>query len=72
MRTISARQFRDTLQDILEPVEVVLRMGDGTMRRLGTWTPAQRPEQFVANAGFVTEPSDHKFNSRPFTPVPKK
>ncbi len=56
MRTISARQFRDTLPEIIEPVEVVLRTGDGTMRRLGTWYPAVEagPE---ANAGFVSRSS---------------
>jgi hypothetical protein len=53
MDTISLRQLRDTIQERREPAEVVVRQGDGTMRRLGTWTPASNPDRVVVNAGYV-------------------
>jgi hypothetical protein len=51
MKTISLRQFRDSVADLLEPVTVVKREGT-EMRTLGTWTPLNVPEAIHAIAGF--------------------
>jgi hypothetical protein len=60
MQTISLRQLRDTIQERTEPAEVVVRVGDGTMRRLGTWFPAPDKATAEANAGYVTGTSERR------------
>lgn len=40
MKTISLRQFRDSVADLTESVQVVKREDDGLVT-LGTWTPLE-------------------------------
>jgi hypothetical protein len=40
VKTISLRQFRDSIGAHVIPVTVLRRVGDGTMETLGTWYPA--------------------------------
>ena len=40
MKTISARQFRLTFQELTEPVQVQRRRGSGEYEIVGTWSPA--------------------------------
>ena len=72
MKTISLRQFRDSIQELAEPVAVVKRNGDGTMIVLGAWSPTEdrspieetRP---IVNAGYV----DHVAGFGVSRPAPK-
>jgi hypothetical protein len=78
VRTISLRQFRDTIGDLQEPVQIVKRQPDGSIWTIGEYhpistatdnraldaiRPGEPPSTTTASAGFST---------RPFTPVPKR
>jgi hypothetical protein len=73
MRTISLRQFRDSIGDWAEPVIVQRRTADGSFEVLGEWHPnfVQPPsvgELAPKDGPLVVE----RFSTRPFTPVPKR
>jgi hypothetical protein len=73
MKTISLRAFRVAVDRLAEPVQVVKRE-DGALRTLGTWTPVSTMTDSRALDGIrpgEPQPSA-SFNSRPFTPVPKR
>jgi hypothetical protein len=82
MQTISLRKFRDSIPELGQPTEVVRREPDGTLRTLGTWTPAvvgHDPsaavlESVVGNPNPLRKiaEAEVRFNSQPFTgPIPK-
>lgn len=73
MRTISLRKFRDSIAAVDDSVHVTVRLSDGSYHLLGTWTPATLEEADIdlratPNPGAASD----RFNSRPFTPVPKR
>lgn len=49
MKTISLRQFRDSVADITEPVAVVRRNKDGSITALGAWAPQRHPAFVTAD-----------------------
>ena len=66
MKTISLRQFRDSIASLEEPVQVNRRDPDGAFVTLGSWYPVQAGVPVMV--GEVTQP---RFNTRPFSPAPK-
>lgn len=52
MKTISLRQFRDSVADLEEAVQVVKREGS-EVRTLGTWLPFDPPQERVAVTGGI-------------------
>jgi len=79
MKTISLRKFRDSIGDLEEEVAVARRDPDGNIMVIGRWVPsltyppdavplAPRRRRIINdNDGPLAQ-----FNTRPFTPVPKK
>jgi len=85
MKQISLRKFRDSIADLTEPVIVLRRSPDGDMAELGQWTPTVRHtdvgECWCSDCTHAALNPPHaegvpytgpRFNSVPFTPVPKK
>ena len=69
MKTISARQFRLTFQDLTEPVQVQRRRASGEYEIVGTWSPwAGGP---IVNPGQNATPADVARVRATFRPVPK-
>lgn len=71
MPTLPSSQFRVVYASLTEQTEVTV---NGHV--IGTWVP-HRPKPEVIDLGPSATPADverarERFNSRPFTPVPKK
>lgn len=71
MRTISLRQFRDSIPELNEPVIVQRRDKNGDFQKLGHWIPAIVTGDAPDGVIMKSSEFDRSFNTRPFRPVPK-